>query len=61
MSLTEEQKRERKKLYNKRYRSTENGKLKTRESTLKYQQGESYKQQKREYYLKKRAELVNDE
>lgn len=59
--LTEEQKKERKRLYNQRYRSTEKGKKKTKESILKYQQTEVYKQQKRDYYQRKRTELMTDE
>lgn len=54
MPMTEEEKRERRKEYNRRYRSSEHGKEKTKEHNLKYQQGNTYRQYKKIYDENKR-------
>lgn len=51
--LTDEEKRERKKKYNLKYRNTENGSRVTKEYSKKYQQTDEYKEY-RNAYMKKR-------
>ncbi len=49
---TQLEKSQRQKIYNKKYRSSANGKLKTKESILKYRKSEKYLKTRREYYRK---------
>lgn len=53
--LTEEEKKQRRREYNKKYRDSAKGKIATLESTLRYQQTDEYKNRKREYYQRKKA------
>jgi hypothetical protein len=57
MGLSDEEKRARRRIYNQKYRSTEKGKQATKESILRYQQGEKYKQLKRQYYLNNKVNI----
>jgi hypothetical protein len=54
--LSNDEKKEKKRLANKKYRSTKNGKAKTAESSKKYSQTDKYKEYKRRYmreYMRK--------
>jgi hypothetical protein len=53
MQLSEEELKQRKREYNKRYRESEKGKNSQKKANDKYQKTEAYKKYKHEYYLKK--------
>ncbi len=52
MTLTEEELKERKKEYNRRYRQSEKGKEAQKKANKKYQQTDNYKKYKHEYYMR---------
>lgn len=54
--LTEAEKKARKAAYNKKYRSTEKGMKKTKESFDRYSKTERYRELARGYYWKKKEE-----
>lgn len=55
---TEEELKERRRLYNKKYRESEKGKEKYKTANLKYQKSDTYKNYKKEYYQKKKGIVI---
>lgn len=51
MSLSEDELRNRKKEYNKKYRESQKGKEAQKRANKKYQQTQKYKEYKHKYYL----------
>lgn len=52
MTLSDEESKERKKEYNRRYRESQKGKETQKKAVKKYQQTDKYKQYKHEYYIR---------
>lgn len=51
MNITEEEKRQRRSEYNKKYKNSDKGREAQKKANKKYQQTESFKEYKRNYYL----------
>lgn len=58
MALTEEERKERRKIANKKYQQSMKGRKAQSKANKKYQQKRNYKQYKHKYYLKKKKEAI---